>query len=139
MLDLPGLGVNFPGLFAKEWMDAIVLYNNFFLSRYIARDISLICGSVFDQPGAKTLILFVFVYSATRNIQSATLATFVILVANYWMSSSKVCYPVAEKSESDALGMGFWATKTADGPVVTPIDISGHAFMTSRMVDDVPN
>lgn len=63
---------------------------------------------MFDTPGIKTVILFVFLYSATRDIQLATILTFGVVGLNYAMSQSDMCYALEDKNAQDFLGNGFW-------------------------------
>jgi hypothetical protein len=82
-----------PAFGSKPWVDALVTYTNFFLSRYVSQDIAMLCGSVFDTPGFKTLTLFGIMYGATRNIRLATIFTVVLLILNLFMANNKQCHP----------------------------------------------
>jgi len=99
-----------PPLTSNKWIDVACLYNNFFLSRYVSHDIDAICGSIYDTPAMKTLILFMFAFSATRDIQVATVVTVIIVIINTMLTLNSSCRPSEDDMIEDDLGSGFWAS-----------------------------
>jgi hypothetical protein len=100
--------ITLPPLSTDAWINAVCLYNNFVLSRYVTQDMAEICGSVFDTPGMKTFILFMFVYSASRNIQVATVMTIGIVIMNMMLARNSACYSIDDRYDENYIGVGFW-------------------------------
>ena len=90
LFGLPPLG--------KIYTDPILTYFTFFLSRYPGNDLQTLCGNLFDTPVAKTIILFVIVYSSCRNWKVALLMTSIFLTLQYTMSKYNQCGPYPDKS-----------------------------------------
>ena len=97
-------------LSGKPYLDAILLYFSFFLSRYPGNDIQVLCGNMFDTPLAKTLIVFVIMYSGSRDIHVAILMTLVCLGFQYYLSKCESCGPYVDKTKMKNVQKGVWIT-----------------------------
>lgn len=103
-----------PAFMSKPWVDGLVIYTNFFLARYVAADIGLLCGNIFDSPGFKTLTLWMVIFGATRNIRLTTLFTVSLLSLNLMMARVSKCGPYVEKDQTEYIGSGFWVSSLGD-------------------------
>lgn len=95
--------------FDKKYIDAFVTYVTFFLSRYVGNDVQVLCGSLFDTPIAKTLILFAIMYSATKEARVAAVMTVFFLLAQYLLSRNKQCGPYVDKTAKSNMDTNIWA------------------------------
>ncbi len=101
-----------PTFMSKPYVDSLAIYTYLFLGRYVANDIGMLCGSLFDTAGGKTIILFMVFFGSARNIRLATLLTVIALGANMIMSQHKQCKPYSAKKFDHGMNAGFWVTTT---------------------------
>ena len=107
--NMDGIDWSFPTL-GKPHLDALLLYFNFFLSRYVGNDVQYLCGNMFDTPVAKTVILFAIMYSGSRDVKVALVMTAVCLTFQYVMSRCVQCAPYVEKNKHSKTEKSVWVT-----------------------------
>ena len=106
---MDGIDWSIPTL-GKPHLDAFLLYFTFFLSRYPGNDIQYLCGSLFDTPVAKTVILFAIMYSGSRDIKVAVIMTAVFLTFQYVLSRCAKCTPYVDKNKHSKTEKSMWVT-----------------------------
>lgn len=97
----------------KPWIDGLIIYNSFFLSRYVGNDIQNLCGSFFDRPLPKTLILFVVVYSGSRNVGASIVLTMILICIQWLMSNKEDCKPYKERNYKSSINKNIWVEPAA--------------------------
>ncbi len=96
--------------YGKPYLDALLLYFSFFLSRYPGNDVQVLCGNVFDTALAKTVILFAIMYSGSRDVRVALVMTGIFLSLHYVLSKCEGCGPYADKTKHDKVRKGMWVS-----------------------------
>lgn len=94
----------------ERYVNAFNIYVVFFLGRYVSEDIKLICGSLFDHPVAKTLILFVVLFNVSKSAPISTFWTVIFLTLQWLMSRYSKCKPYIDKGPKDDLDTNIWVT-----------------------------
>src|SRR6478609_2261672 len=106
-------------------INAVVAYISFFGSRFVGNDMQVTCGSLLDHPVAKTVTLFAIMYQASRDVQTAVVATAFFLLLQYLASRASACRPYKDKPsapEVDVRGRAWPSiSHGANPPVVQKI------------------
>lgn len=115
----------------KVWIDGLVIYNSFFLSRYVGNDIQNMCGSFFDAAIPKSIILYIVIYAGSRNVVVSLVIGTIMLFMQWWMSRKQQCMPYKERSSKTPMVKNLWiepatgATSTVTPTVAPPTPACG--------------
>jgi hypothetical protein len=105
--------VSLVGSSPKPWIDGLIMYNSFFLSRYVGNDIQNLCGNMFDRPLPKTLILFVVMYTGSRNVAVSIVLTILLIGVQYVMTNKEECKPYKERNYKSSINKNIWVEPAA--------------------------